>query len=230
MNNVFKNLTRTTVRHRDNFLSGLRGYFIAGILVTAPISITIYLTWTFLIFVDTTVARLIPPEYNPNNYLPFSLPGLGLVIACAFFILVGWFARNFLGRMTIRVSEYLLDKMPVVRSLYGALKQIFETVMASQSDAFRDVVIFEYPRKDSWTIGFVTGVTKGEIQDLTDDEVVNVYVPTTPNPTSGFLLFIPKKDLVYISMSVEDAIKMIVSGGIITPESSSPPKVGGNPN
>lgn len=218
MNNAFKIISQKTREGRDGILSGLRGYFIAGILVTAPISITIYLTWAFLVFVDTNVARLIPPEYNPNNYLPFSLPGLGLLIACAFFILVGWFARNFLGRMTIRVSEYLLDKMPVVRSLYGALKQIFETVMASQSDAFRDVVIFEYPRKDSWTIGFVTGVTKGEIQDLTNDEVMNIYVPTTPNPTSGFLLFIPKKDLIYIKMSVEDAIKMIVSGGIITPD------------
>lgn len=217
MNDIFKKLASKTAEKRDGFLSGLRGYFIAGILVTAPISITIYLTWAFLMFVDTNVARLIPPQYNPNTYLPFSLPGLGLIIAVAFFILVGWFARNFLGRMTIRVSEYLLDKMPVVRSLYGALKQIFETVMASQSDAFRDVVIFEYPRKDSWTIGFVTGVTKGEIQDLTNDEVMNIYVPTTPNPTSGFLLFIPKKDLIYISMSVEDAIKMIVSGGIITP-------------
>ncbi len=217
MNNVFKKIAVKTAEKRDGLLTGLRGYFIAGLLVTAPISITVYLTWAFLMFVDTNVARLIPPEYNPNNYLPFSVPGLGLIIACAFFILVGWFARNFFGRMTIRVSEYLLDKMPIVRSLYGALKQIFETVMASQSDAFREVVIFEYPRKDCWTIGFVTGVTKGEVQRLTDSEVVNVYVPTTPNPTSGFLLFIPKKDLIYITMSVEDAIKMIVSGGIITP-------------
>lgn len=222
MNDTFKKLASKTAQKRDGFLSGLRGYFIAGILVTAPIAITIYLTWAFLVFVDTNVARLIPPQYNPNNYLPFSLPGLGLLMAVAFFILIGWFARNFLGRMTIRVSEYLLDKMPVVRSLYGALKQIFETVMAGQSDAFRDVVIFEYPRKDSWTIGFVTGVTKGEIQDLTNDEVMNIYVPTTPNPTSGFLLFIPKKDLIYINMSVEDAIKMVVSGGIITPPAGTP--------
>lgn len=223
MNDTFKKLTEKTVAGRDGLLSGLRGYFIAGILVTAPISITIYLTWAFLMFVDTNVARLIPPEYNPNNYLPFSVPGLGLLIACLFFVVIGWFARNFLGRMTIRVSEYLLDKMPVVRSLYGALKQIFETVMANQSEAFRDVVVFEYPRKDSWTLGFVTGVTKGEVQRLTDSEVVNVYVPTTPNPTSGFLLFIPKKDLIYIEMSVEDAIKMIVSGGIITPPDTVPP-------
>jgi uncharacterized membrane protein len=204
-------------KRKSGIMSGLRGYFIAGILVTAPIAITLYLTWAFLMFVDTNVARLIPPEYNPNYYLPFSVPGLGVVAAFVFFVVAGWFAKNFFGRLTIRASEYILDKMPVVRSLYGALKQIFETVMANQSEAFRDVVVFEYPRKDSWTLGFVTGVTKGEVQDLTNDEVVNVYVPTTPNPTSGFLLFIPKKDLIYIKMSVEDAIKMIVSGGIITP-------------
>jgi uncharacterized membrane protein len=195
----------------------LRGYFLAGILVTAPIAITIYLTWSFLMFIDTNVSRLIPAHYNPNSYLPFSVPGLGLIIAIAFFIMAGWFARNFLGRLTIRASEYLLDKMPIVRTVYGALKQIFETVMASKSQAFRDVVMFEYPRKGTWVMGFVTGVTQGEVQTLTDTEVVNVFLPTTPNPTSGFLLFVPKKDLIFMKMSVEEAIKMIVSGGIITP-------------
>lgn len=195
----------------------LRGYFLAGILVTAPIAITIYLTWSFLMFIDTNVSRLIPAHYNPNYYLPFSVPGLGLIIAVAFFIMAGWFARNFLGRVTIRASEYLLDKMPIVRTIYGALKQIFETVMASQSQAFRDVVMFEYPRENMWVMGFVTGSTKGEVQTLTDTEVVNVFLPTTPNPTSGFLLFVPKKDLIFMKMSVEEAIKMIVSGGIITP-------------
>lgn len=203
--------------HGKGLMGRLRTYFIAGILVTAPIAITIYLTWSFLLFVDTNVSRLIPPHYNPNYYLPFSVPGLGLVIAVAFFITAGWLARNFLGRIVIRVSEYILDKMPIVRTIYGALKQIFETVMARQSQAFRDVVMFEYPRKDVWVLGFVTGITRGEVQRLTDTEVVNVFLPTTPNPTSGFLLFVPKKDLIFMKMSVEEAIKMVVSGGIITP-------------
>jgi len=191
----------------------LRGYFLAGILVTAPISITLYLTWGLLKFIDSKVSSVIPAEY----YRETAVPGLGLIIAIAFFIVVGWFAKNFLGRMIIRTSEYILDKMPVIRTVYGATKQIFETVMGAQSQAFREVVMFEFPRKGIWALGFVTGVAKGEVQRLTEDEVVNVFFPTTPNPTSGFLLFIPKKDLVLMEMTVEEAIKMIVSGGILTP-------------
>ncbi len=199
----------------------LRGHFLAGILVTAPITITLYIVWTFLKFLDVKVSGLIPAAYNPNTYLPVSVPGLGLILCVVFFILVGWFARNFMGRLIINVSEKILDRMPVIRTLYSATKQLFETVMGAQSQAFREVVIFEYPRAGSWTLGFVTGITKGEVQNLTDDEVVNVYIPTTPNPTSGFLLFLPKKDLIYTTMTVEDAIKMIISGGIITPPEKS---------
>lgn len=195
----------------------LRRYFLTGILVTAPLAITIWVTLWFLEFVDNNVSNLIPPRYNPDYYLPFQIPGLGLLMAIVFFITIGWFARNYFGRVMIRVSEYILDKMPIVRTIYAALKQIFETVMASQSQAFRDVVMFEYPRKGIWVMGFVTGTTKGEVQALTDTEVVNVFLPTTPNPTSGFLLFVPKKDLIFMQMSVEEAIKMVVSGGIITP-------------
>ena len=205
--------------HKPTFFGGLRTYFLAGVLVTAPISITIYLTWSFLQFLDSKITPLIPEAYNPNTYLPFSLPGLGLVISIVFFIIVGWFARNFMGRMLVRVSEYIVERVPVINTIYGAIKQIFETVMASQSDAFKDVVMLEYPRKGLWVMGFVTGRTRGEVQKLTAQETVNVFVPTTPNPTSGFLLFVPKKDLTYMTMSVEEGIKMIVSGGIVTPES-----------
>lgn len=203
--------------HSKRFFAHIRGYFLTGVLVTAPLAITIWVTLWFLDFVDKNVTSLIPPRYNPDFYLPFQIPGLGLVIAIVFFITIGWFARNYFGRVMIRISEYILDKMPIVRTIYGALKQIFETVMASQSQAFREVVMFEYPRKGIWVMGFVTGTTKGEVQSLTDTEVVNVFLPTTPNPTSGFLLFVPKKDLIFMKMSVEEAIKMVVSGGIITP-------------
>lgn len=205
------------VKPHDRLIVRLRGYFLAGVLVTAPISITLYLTWAFLMFVDSKVTPLIPYQYNPNSYLPFSMPGLGLIVAVTFFILVGWFARNVLGRLLISVSEYVVHRVPVIRTIYAALKQIFETVMTSQSQAFREVVMFEYPRKGIWALGFVTGQTKGEVQRLTDEEVVNVFLPTTPNPTSGFLLFIPRKDLRIMTMTVEEGIKMIVSGGIITP-------------
>ncbi|MFA5592444.1 MAG: DUF502 domain-containing protein [Micavibrio sp.] len=206
---------------RGGLLVRLRRYFLTGIVVTAPGVITIYVTWWFLKFVDTNVAKLIPSAYNPNTYLPVSVPGLGLILTVTILIAVGWFARNFVGRMFIHSSEYVVERMPVVRTVYNALKQVFETTMGAQSRAFREVVLFEYPRKDCWTLGFVTGVTRGEIQSLTDDEVVNVYVPTTPNPTSGFLLFLPRKDLTYLSMSPEDAIKLIVSGGIISPPEKS---------
>jgi len=193
--------------------SKLRGYFLAGILVTAPISITLYLTWGLLKFIDSKVSSVIPAEY----YRETAVPGLGLVIAVAFFITIGWFAKNFLGRIIIQASEYFLDKMPVIRTVYSATKQLFETVMGTQSQAFREVVMFEFPRKGIWALGFVTGISKGEVQRLTEDEVVNVFFPTTPNPTSGFLIFIPKKDLIVMKMTVEEAIKMIVSGGILTP-------------
>jgi len=199
----------------------LRGYLLAGVLVTAPIAITVYLTYGFLLWVDSKVTPLIPPDYNPNAYLPFSMPGLGLIIAAIFFILIGWFAKNILGRVLIQVSENIVHRLPIVRAIYKALKQIFETVMTSQSQAFREVVMFEYPRPGSWALGFVTGVTQGEVQRVTDTEVVNVFLPTTPNPTSGYLLFLPRKDLVFMDMTVEEGIKMIVSGGILTPPDRS---------
>lgn len=216
-----KSSTETVV---DEHISGgrtfgqrLRGYLLAGILVTAPISITIYLTYVFLTFIDNRVSKILPEEWHSTVYAGTTVPGLGLIIAVMFFIVVGWFATNFLGRMVIRVAEYVVNRMPIIRTLYNATKQIFETVMASKSSAFRDVVMFEYPRKGIWVLGFVTGVSEGEVQRITADETVNVFLPTTPNPTSGFLLFIPRKDLIYMEMSVEQAIKLVVSGGILTP-------------
>ncbi len=202
----------------------LRTYFFAGILVTAPIGITVYLTWIFLSFIDSRVTALIPEQYNPFNSLPFSLPGIdlfkaliSLVVAIVFFILVGWFVRNVLGRLLYRVSEYIVHRMPVINTLYKAIKQIFETIMTSQSQAFREVVMLEYPRKGVWSLGFVTGSTEGEVQRTTAEETMSVFVPTTPNPTSGYLLFVPRKELVFMDMTVEEAAKLIVSAGIIVP-------------
>ncbi|MGH1455599.1 MAG: DUF502 domain-containing protein [Alphaproteobacteria bacterium] len=198
----------------------LRGYFLAGIVVTAPISLTIYLTYIFLTFVDSKVVLLLPEDWYEALYGRTFFPGIGLIIAVTAFIVIGWFATNFLGRLVIRVSEYFVDRMPVIRTLYGAIKQIFETIMATQSTAFREVVMMEYPRKGVWSIGFVTGVTQGEVQEMTKQETVNVFVPTTPNPTSGYLLFVPKKELKYLDMSVEEGVKLVVSAGIITPKTA----------
>ena len=195
----------------------LRGYFFAGILITAPISITLYLSWLLINFIDNRVTPLIPAKYNPETYLPFSLPGLGLVALVVALTLVGMLTAGFLGRFMVRTSERLLNRMPVVRNVYSAVKQILETVLAQQSNAFREAVLIEYPRRGLWAIAFITGRTEGEVQSLTREETINIFLPTTPNPTSGFLLFVPKKDLIPLSMTVEEAIKMVISGGIVTP-------------
>jgi len=207
-----------------SFFARMRTYFLAGILVTAPIGITIYLTWVFLRFINGRVTALIPEQYNPFTYLSVSGPVvelvnalLSLVIVIVAFVLIGWFARNFLGRMIVQISEYFVHRMPVINTIYKAIKQVFETIMTSQSQAFREVVMLEYPRKGVWSLGFVTGTSEGEVQRTTDEETMSVFVPTTPNPTSGYLLFVPKKELFFMDMTVEEAAKLIVSAGIIVP-------------
>ncbi|NQV56018.1 MAG: DUF502 domain-containing protein [Rhodospirillales bacterium] len=208
--------------HPRGFGARLRGYFFAGLLVTAPLGITAYLAWIFISFMDRTVTHLIPAHYNPETYLTFTIPGLGLVIVLIVLTLIGALTAGLIGRWVIRTGERVLNRMPVVRSIYSATKQIFESVLAQQSSAFRDAVLIEYPRRGIWAIGFITGVTKGEVQNLTEDETVNVFLPTTPNPTSGFLLFVPRQDVVHLDMSVEEAIKMVISGGIVTPPDRRP--------
>lgn len=204
-------------------IARLRAYFFAGILITAPVSITIYLAWLFVTFVDSRVSLLLPTRFNPENYLPFAVPGLGLLMVGGALIVIGALTAGYLGRLITRVLDGVLARMPVLRSIYRAVKQVFETVLANKSNAFRQAVLVEYPRRGIWTIGFLTGVTKGEVQTVTGEEVINIFVPTTPNPTSGFLLFVPRADVIELAMSVEDALKMIVSGGIVTPQEAERP-------
>ncbi|MEM6903935.1 MAG: DUF502 domain-containing protein [Pseudomonadota bacterium] len=200
-----------------SIIGRLRTYLITGILVTAPIAITISLVWLLVDLVDTSVEALLPVDKYPVLYLPFQIPGSGLVLSLITLIVIGWFAAGVFGRFFVRIGENIVARMPIIRSVYGALKQIFETVLAQQSNAFRQVVLLEYPRRGIFAVGFVTGVTQGEVQNLTDDTVINIFLPTTPNPTSGFLLFVPKRDLVVLDMTVEEGIKMVISGGIVTP-------------
>ena len=209
--------TRQVKIHPLSFMQRMRAYLLAGILITAPISLTLYLAWIFIGFVDSKVTPLVPYKYNPETYLPFALPGLGLVILIVALISIGALTAGFLGRVWIRISEHILARMPVIRNVYSAVKQILETVLAQQSNAFREAVLVEYPRRGIWAIAFITGRTEGEVQNITEEECINIFLPTTPNPTSGFLLFVPKKDLLSLSMSVEEAIKMVISGGIVTP-------------
>ena len=199
-------------------MTKIRSWFLTGILVMTPLILTIYVAWAFITFVDNLVVPLVPFDYRPSNYLPFSIPGLGLIIVFIFTTFVGLLATGLFGRTLIRVWENILNRMPVVRSVYSAIKQILETVMATQSDAFRQAVLVQYPRKDIWAIGFVTGSTKGEVGNRVDKKMVNVFMPTTPNPTSGFLLFFPEEDLIFLNMSVEDALKLVVSGGMVVPK------------
>ncbi|MBK8907764.1 MAG: DUF502 domain-containing protein [Rhodospirillales bacterium] len=206
------------------FGAKLRAYLLAGVLITAPISITLYLAWAVVSFIDARVTPLIPARYNPESYLPFAVPGLGVLVLIVLLILIGALTAGYVGRLLLRIYEGLLSRMPIVRSVYGAIKQIIETILAQQSPAFSQAVLVEYPRRGLWAIAFITGTTEGEVQNITDEEVINVFLPTTPNPTSGFLLFVPRRDLIPLSMSVEDAAKMVVSGGIVTPPDRRSPE------
>lgn len=202
---------------RSHLWSRLRAYFLTGVIVTAPIGITALLVWQFITYLDSQVGRLLPAEYNPATYLPFGVPGLGLLIVLVFLTLVGFLAAGLAGRTLMRIGEGLLSRMPVVRTVYGTLKQIFETVLAQSSRSFREVVLVEYPRRGIGAIGFVTGSSQDEHPSSAEDELVSVFLPTTPNPTSGFLLYVPRKDLVPLDMSVEEGIKLVISGGIVGP-------------
>ncbi len=196
-----------------NWTHRLRNYFLTGVVVCAPVVLTFYVAVVFLNFVDGRVASLLPSGIYPEG----GIPGFGLVIAILFFVFVGWLATNFFGRFLIGLSESIVERMPVIRTVYSGFKQVFETIMGKQARAFREAVLVEFPKENSWSIGFVTGTTQGEIQSRTAETVVNVFVPTTPNPTSGFLIFVPKERLMHLDMPVDDALKMVISGGILTP-------------
>ena len=199
---------------KPGFLGRLRSWFLTGLLVTAPVLLTVYITWAAIELIDGQVASILP---GFNKLVVANIPGAGLIIGLILITVIGAVAAGFLGRWLIGLGESILNRMPVVRTIYGASKQILETVISAQSDAFRDAVLVEYPRRGLWVIGFVTGGTKGEVAERMDGNMVNVFIPTTPNPTSGFLLFCPRDELIYLDMSVEDAVKLVVSGGIVHP-------------
>ena len=199
---------------RPGFLGRLRSWFLTGLLVTAPVLLTVYITWAAIELIDGQVASILP---GFNQLVFANIPGAGLIIGLILITVIGAVAAGFLGRWLIGLGEAILNRMPVVRTIYGASKQILETVISAQSDAFRDAVLVEYPRRGLWVIGFVTGGTRGEVAERMDEDMVNVFIPTTPNPTSGFLLFCPREEVIYLDMSVEDAVKLVVSGGIVHP-------------
>ncbi len=195
-------------RKRVPLLTRLRNYFITGIVVLVPIGFTLYLT----IFLISISSNLVPNEINPNNYLPFSIPGLEIILSIIFITFVGGLSLSFIGRRVLKIVNDIFKKIPILRTIYSAIGQMTET-FAPKKNKQKSVVCFEYPRKGIWAVGFATKDNRGEINKRTNQALVNVFVPTTPNPTSGFLLMIPKKDLFYLDMTFEEASKFIVSAG-----------------
>ena len=198
---------------RISIFARLRNYFITGIVVLVPIGITLYLTKFFV----SISSNLIPKEINPNHYLPFSVPGLEILLAVIFISLIGYLSLSFIGKKILQLFNDLLKRIPILRTIYSAIGQMTET-LAPKKNSQKSVVLIEYPRKGSWAVGFATKDNKGEISRKTNKNLVNVFVPTTPNPTSGFLLMFPKEEVVYLDMNFEEASKFIVSAGTSNPK------------
>ena len=199
---------------KKSIFSRLRNNFIAGIVALIPIGITLYLT-LFIIKIST---NLIPKEINPNSYLPFDIPGLEILIALILITLVGWLSLSFLGKKFFELFNSILKKIPILRTIYSAIGQMTETFTKNEKET-SSVVLLEYPRKGVWAVGFATKENKGEMAEKTGKNLINVFVPTTPNPTSGFLLMFPVEDVIYLNMSFEEASKFIVSAGTSTKKS-----------
>ncbi|MGB0855239.1 MAG: DUF502 domain-containing protein [Pikeienuella sp.] len=202
---------------RRTLLQRLRVNFLAGIVLVGPVALTIYLAWAFITFVDTRIVPWVPATYNPKTYLDVDIPGFGLIVFLLFTTVVGYFTKNLFGKQLVRIVEGWVDRMPVIRTIYNALKQIAETILSQSQTSFKQACLIEYPRKDLWAIAFVSTETKGEIPVKTGGEMVSVFLPTTPNPTSGFLLFVPRKDVVILDMDVEQAAKLVISAGLVSP-------------
>lgn len=213
-------------RKRPGIFARLRGNFLAGLIVVVPVALTIWLVWSVTGTIDSWVLPLVPARLQPDQYFGTNLRGAGVVIFLIFTVFMGWLAKGLLGRSLIRFGESLVDRMPVVRSIYNGLKQIVETALSQGESSFERACLVEYPRRGIWAIGFVSVAAKGEIRSRlhSDTPVLSVFLPTTPNPTSGFLLFVPESDLIYLDMSVEDAAKLTISAGLVYPNPKDPSK------
>lgn len=203
---------------KPTLASKIRSSFLTGLVVIAPVGVTIWLIWTVIGWIDGFVLPLVPETELTAPFVDRNLHGIGVIFFLVFTVLVGWVAKGLIGRTLIRWAESLVDRTPVVRSIYSGIKQISETVFAQTERNFEKAVMIEYPRRGIWAIGFVSTEAKGEIKrHRSDDQLQSVFVPTTPNPTSGFLLYFPKKDVIELDMSVEDAAKLVISAGLVYP-------------
>ncbi|MBO6290067.1 MAG: DUF502 domain-containing protein [Alphaproteobacteria bacterium] len=204
---------------KSKFWNRVKNYLLTGVIVTAPVAITVYMSYHLVVWINSVTSHLIPQQWKIGNFVPYAVPGLGLVLLIAALMLVGMLTTGYVGKFFVKLWERIIRKMPVVSSFYSLMKQIFETFLSQKSRSFSEVVLVQYPRKDLWTIAFVSkDETGGEVADKVGQKMLSIYVPTTPNPTSGFLIFVPENDVIKLDMSVEDGIKYVLSCGIVTPD------------
>ena len=197
---------------KRSIFARVRNYFIAGVVVLIPIGITIYLT----IFITSISSKILPKEINPNHYLPYNIPGVEIIITLFLITFIGWLSLSFLGKRLLNLFNTILKRIPILRTIYSAIVQMTETFAKSDKDK-KNVVLVEYPRKGTWAVGFATKENTGEISNKVNKKLINVFIPTTPNPTSGFLLMFPKEEVVYLDLTFEEASKFIVSAGTSNP-------------
>ena len=197
---------------KRSILAKIRNYFIAGVVVLIPIGITIYLT----LFLVSITSKILPKEINPNHYLPYNVPGVEILMSVILITLIGFLSLSFIGKKLLDLFDNILKKIPILRTIYSAIVQMTETFTKSDNKK-KNVVLVEYPRKGSWAVGFATKENVGEISNKTKQKLINVFIPTTPNPTSGFLLMFPKDEVIYLDLTFEEASKFIISAGTSNP-------------
>ncbi len=195
---------------------GLKGYFVTGLLVVVPLYITIYVLSLIVRFMDN-IFTILPGFLQPDSYLPFHIPGLGIFFTIAGIFIVGVLATNIFGKWLLEITERVVAKLPILRVVYNATKQFLETFFSKEHEGLRKVVLVEFPRKGAWSVGFLTGKTRGEVKDKTPENTVNVFLPTTPNPTSGFYIIVHESEIIPLEMKVEDAFKVLMTGGMVVP-------------
>ncbi|OIP44128.1 MAG: hypothetical protein COX17_04595 [Deltaproteobacteria bacterium CG23_combo_of_CG06-09_8_20_14_all_60_8] len=201
----------------------LKTYFFTGLLVVGPIALTFMVVQWIVTGLDSFLAGLLPAAFHPDRLLGFHVPGLGLIAGVLIILLAGALAANYLGNKLFVYSERLLYRIPLVRIIYTLFRQVADSTFGKERKGFRQVVLLEYPRAGIWSVGFLTGVTEGEVQQLLEKRMLNVFVPTTPNPTSGFYLLVPEEDTIPLAMSVDEAFKLVISGGMVTPKGKKGP-------
>lgn len=213
-----KKTIRATLK--PTVLQRVRSNFLTGLVIVGPIILTAYLIWWIINLVDGMIVPWVPSIYNPSTYLGQDIPGFGVVVFLLFTAIIGALTKGLFGRQLLKFGEDIVDRMPIVRSIYNALKQIAETVLSQSSSSFQNACLIQYPREGIWAVAFISTHSKGEVDMRTGPEpFYSVFLPTTPNPTSGFLLFIPQKDVIILDMTVEDAAKLIISAGLVSPPS-----------